>query len=376
MRVLIGVALALLTQTAAAQMTGPQAFDDGKAFGSSMNSGIQSNINAAKAGEVLKDFTTSAPQSSYWQGSQTPLSGVLSGGMNTVIDCDANIAGMTDPQQRQHCEAVNYMNRLPTVKPPPMVTKTDPLYTTGRAIAADPQTIAGTMQGTYSGCTTRTVTNAAETVDQTCEEYTTTENPKCQIGQIVQVDPDHLYKCLETIKVLSDQKCTVGRVVLVSPEYNYQCIQNQYQIDTLQCNKIAGVTIGSSTALNCTPGTLYSGNGGYGNIYCVNETTFRYTISYIHPYCPTPAFDFIVSNPYPATTSWDGGWYKCPGRSFYVRAYFSCSGATCTLSKCFNGSGVPDGCWSQVVARPYSYTVPTATVAWDNQCTALEARAL
>ncbi len=375
MRGLFSLFLCALSAAASAQMTGTEAFDEGKSFGNTANSAIKADINATKGGDVLKDFSTSAPQSSYWLGNMTPLSGVLSGGMDTVIDCDANISSMTGAQ-KQHCEAVNYMNKLPMVKPPPMVTKTDPLYTIGRAIVADPQAIAGAIAGTYTGCTTKTVTSPAETVDQTCEEYSTTENVKCQIGQVVRVDPDHLYKCLETIKVLSDQKCTYGRVVVVSPEYNYQCRQNQYQIDTLQCNKIAGVTIGSSSVLNCTPPNLFSsGGGGYGDVYCRDNSTFRLYWGVVHPYCPQ-YHDVVVSNPYPSGASWATGWMYCGSKDRYSAKSISCSGATCTMTKCLQGDKIPDGCWSTVVARPYSYTTPTATVTWDNQCSALEARAL
>ena len=378
MRILLTSILIAFAGLATAQMTGPQAFEDAKAFGATANSGIKANINSTKGAEVLKDYTSTAPQSSYWQGNATPLSGVLTGGMGTITNCDANIGGMTDPQQRQHCEAVNYMNRLPSVTPPPLVTRTDPLYTTGRAIAADPQAIAGAIQGTYTGCTTNTVTTPAETVDQTCEEYTTTENAKCQIGQVVTVDPDHLYKCLETIKVLSDQTCTVGRVIQVAPEYNYQCIQNQYEVTTQTCDKIAAVSVNLNTELNCTPGQLMGGSGPYGGlVYCDTISTLRYYIppNSLHPYCAN-TWNVIVSNPYPGTASYDTGYVRCPGRSFYIRGILSCSGVTCTLRKCLTGSGVPDGCVSTTSPRPYSYQVPAATVVWDNQCTALEARAL
>jgi len=189
------------------------------------------------------------------------------------------------------------------------------------------------------------------------------------------VDPDHLYKCLETIKVLSDQTCTVGRVVLVSPEYNYQCIQNEYQVNTYTCDKIAGVTVGSSTVLNCTPPNLYSGQVGYGQIYCRDNTTFRYYASGAHPYCPQ-TYDVVLSNPYPSGTSYSTGWKYCGSKDRYHLFSISCSGVTCTLQKCLQGDKIPDGCASITVARPYSYTVPTATVTWDNQCAALEARAL
>lgn len=377
MRILALIVLCATTLTVNAQMTGAQAFEDGKAFGQSAITTIPGSINATKGAEVLKDYSaTPPPQSSYWQGAQTPLSGVLSGGMNTVIDCDANIGSMTDPQQRQHCEAVNYMNRLPSVKPPPMMTKTDPLYTTGRAIVADPQAIAGAIAGTYSGCTTNTVTNPVETVDQTCEEYSTTENAKCQIGQIVRVDPDHLYKCLETIKVLSDQQCTVGRVVLVSPEYNYQCIQNQYQVTNATCDKIANVSISTSNQLNCTPGALFS-SASNQSITCFNTATMRV---YLGPangaYCTATHTLYLPI--YPTAASWSIPLTSCGSGDRVYSKSFSCAAGSlsCTYTWCTYGSKIPDGCASSTTIRPRLVTVPAATATWDNQCAALEARAL
>jgi len=391
-------------------MTSEQAFQAGQAFGSSANSGIAPNINSGKAAEVLKDYTPTAPESSYWQGNNTLLSNVLSGGSDKIYDCDANVGSMTDPKQKNPCEAINMLNKLPAVMPPPMVTKTDPLYTTGRAIADNPEAIAGAIKGAYSGCTTKTTTIQGETVNQTCDEYLGIDNVKCQIGQVVEVDADHLYKCLETLKALSDQTCTIGRVVELNPEYNYQCIQNQYQTKTMKCEKVLKVDVTSEKGCFLAdypsgiqigvygdwpfPGIVWgapAGSGVYnlrwgtGGIICKNNVISIDISGYYDQgdwFAPVSA-KIPFATDIPRTLVGGVG----AGGPDWVAFYFSmsCPNDQCTATfsmqycdtaECPEISSTNTADWPpSVFPVPVDSAAFKAVDVWDNQCTALEARA-
>jgi len=406
-RILIIVAAFTCTSLASAQseMTSDQAFQAGQAFGSSANSGIAPNINSGKAAEVLKDYTPTAPESSYWQGNNTLLSNVLSGGSDKIYDCDANVGSMTDPKQKNPCEAINMLNKLPAVMPPPMVTKTDPLYTTGRAIADNPEAIAGAIKGAYSGCTTKTTTIQGETVNQTCDEYLGIDNVKCQIGQVVEVDADHLYKCLETLKALSDQTCTIGRVVELNPEYNYQCIQNQYQTKTMKCEKVLTVTatqkldgdhLGTFIIRNVVGEWFmitvdYKTDSTYSMLIESYDPNTQQPMRFLSfyddkPNCkklPSPLIDIPVTygGTVPLTIVFEVLMFSesNPGYCGQVNEFFYfsqiCDDVSCILTvSATSNPGLYDSSLQVWASKVISLKVVENDI-WDNQCLALEARA-
>lgn len=264
---LIFAGLIAQAQAQTAPMTAADAFAAGKSSGdqAAVKSAFDS-VTSAKGSEIIPGYSASTPpQSSYWSPSAL-IGPVLSGGVAKIAECDGPAS--SDPKIKNHCEAVQAIARQPSLRPPGLITPSDPLIVKGDAIANNPEAIAGAITGIYSACTTKTVSLGKEKQTETCEDYATTGSAKCEVGYEVKVDADHLFKCLDSVKVSANASCTVGRLITVDADANYQCTKDERKHETLTCNKTAIADVQYINVGGCAPGTflgyMQSINGAFG----------------------------------------------------------------------------------------------------------------
>lgn len=220
-----------------AQMTQADAFAVGQATGSrAANTSVFNNINAATGAAKVDGYSSTPTETSYW-GTGIPLGPVVSAGVSKISSCSG--APSSDPRVANQCEAINApLNEQPSKRPPGLIDANDPLIVSGDAITANPEAIAGSMIAAYTACTTNEVSLGKEKVEETCDEYSSTETQKCTIGAQVTVDPDHLYKCKDSQHVEANSSCVVGRAIQVDVDANYQCNKNELQPEIVPCDKV------------------------------------------------------------------------------------------------------------------------------------------
>lgn len=204
---------------------------EGGQLGTSLNSSIYQNIKTGDPNTVVPSYNTNPNQTQYFQGGQG----------STVTPGSARVAGCKD-QNDLECQAVNLLKQGPVTRPQFDLKRDDPLLTRGKDLTADPSKQIGDIFSSYDSCKTTTVTTPPTFETQICNEFSVTENLVCKMGQDVVIDPDYLYKCLETIQSQANRTCEVGRVVVVDADYNYQCEQSPKKIETVTCNKFLLVT--------------------------------------------------------------------------------------------------------------------------------------
>ncbi len=217
-------------------------------LGASLNSSIHTNITTGNPATVVPGYNTTPSQTQYFQG----------GRGSTVGPGTARVTGCTS-QSDVECQAVNLLQQGPTTRPQFNIGNNDPLVGRARSLTGNASAQVGDIFSTYDTCktTTKTIDPVFET--QVCNEFATNENVTCKMGQEVVVDPDYLYKCLETIQSQANRTCTVGRVVQVDADYNYQCQQSPKKVDTLTCNKTLIVTC-DPLADGCENGGIVPGS--------------------------------------------------------------------------------------------------------------------
>jgi len=400
----IFIALIAPVQAQTTPMTAADAFAAGKSSGdqAAVKSAFDS-VTSAKGSEIIPGYSASTPpQSSYWSPSAI-IGPVLSGGVAKIAECDGPAS--SDPKVKNHCEAVQALAKQPSLRPPNLITAYDPLIVKGDAITNNPEAIAGAITGIYSACTTKTESLGKEKQTETCEDYATTGSANCQVGYEVKVDADHLFKCLDSVKVSANASCTVGRLITVDADANYQCTKAEKQHQTLQCNKTAIATVNYVNMGGCTPGTVVGWtNNSIGfdsfdvaSVTCLGNGSWRFDW---YNYFVYSGITSGVIATYYVTTSADtpGGCYD--GGLIRAQCLY-CNHTTqimpITAANVSTVYLLPAACtlyfpalWTMMGLDPtlanYGSLTQTQnmtyvrerqlTVNWDNQCVALESRAL
>ncbi len=389
---LLATPFLLLGDPAAAQTAAQlEALESGKTAGSSAVQSIYDGISHDQGASVIRNYSTTPPtQSSYWGGDHTAINPINASGTAKVAECDTG-GTLATAEDAQHCEAVNAIAKQPALKPAPLVDKSDPLYTTGRAISANPEAVAGAIETAYSECTTTTETTSPEKTTETCEDFAENGDAKCSIGPQITVDADHLYRCKDSVKVTENTQCTVGRTVVMDKDANYQCAVSDTEVATHTCDKTLNVTVTWSSS--CLPGTWIRlatiSKNSYDKVvlelYCDPDRQDGY-----HTF-RTYAYGLVG-----ACTGWQQATLpiNAPGRNNWARlsphwdhacrtgypawhGAGSCTGNTCTKHFEWGGS---DGAvvWSfttsanPVYTKPYNYY--TTTESWIDGCGVLESR--
>lgn len=387
MKRLLLMSLALAWGIASAQTADQMnAFNAGKAAGDSNHTqDMFNNVNNTQAGNSVSGYSQTPPtQSSYWGGQNTVLNNLYTGGNGKVSECGSGTSS-TAAEDQQHCEAVNSIMKTQADMPTNLVTRSDPVMLQGKTIAANPDSIAGAIDGNYSNCTTSQKAKDPAFTMQTCDDWSQNQTQSCTMGQEVTVDPDYIYSCTETLSTINHGSCTYGEVIQVRADFNYQCQKTDYQVNQQTCHKT--LTVQANTVPGCTPGAF---------IVRVTADPCPRCYDYL-------AWDFFCQNGYyqqhfytmyhnSTTVYMDFGWANITGApgtnipqtqgvsnmntgaGYCFQTYYSqtCGSTTCTM-----GSWFYNPCQGTSYYGATNFSLPTRTTftdVWNDQCTTLNGR--
>jgi hypothetical protein len=189
-------ALGIVTLLAVAPLvsdaqTPAEAFQQGQSMGASGSAAIGREIESGTSTATVPNYSDAQPQSSLFAGGSGSL---VPPGAAQVSGCQVNPAD-PDPLKRQQCDATNFLAKKSTTASfnlPP----TDPVLKAAKPITGNPESILGSMSGTYSACTPQTVTAPARKQIEVCAETRAPEERSCE-------------KVL-TVTVTTSQSCVPG----------------------------------------------------------------------------------------------------------------------------------------------------------------------
>ena len=297
------------------------AFNQGAAMGRSGNAAARTQINPSTAQGTVPGYTTSPPQASYFGSA-----GLGSQAAAATSACAA--AGNGNTTNAQACNAVNFSQTNPTRRPTFSIAPNDPLLTRARTITADPRSIAGNIAGTYSGCSVQTTTTPDRFETALCHQYRTTETLTCD--KVLIVTPVLTPGCSdgEFLTRVTADPCPACIDYLA---FDFSCAVDSYRMHAFTIDKGSGEVYMDLGTQN-VPGALNTQ---------------------------------IPKTPGPSRI--DG--FYCY-QTFYSQ---SCSGANCSI-----GAWFANPCQGTSFEGVSTFAMPTRvsfTDTWDNQCSALEARA-
>ena len=241
---LLATPFLLLGDPAAAQTAAQlEALESGKTAGSSAVQGIFDGISHDQGAGVIRNYSTTPPaQSSYWGGDHTAINPINASGTAKVTACGTDGTSAT-AEDTQHCEAVNSIVKTRADKPAGLVTPSDELLIKGRAITADPEAIAGAIDGSYSECSTATTTQEPSFSLQTCEDWSLSGTETCSLDRVLDLDLDYLYRCKESLSLIRSSTCSYGRVIQADTEHSYQCSITT-PLETKKCRRGHSADVG------------------------------------------------------------------------------------------------------------------------------------
>lgn len=301
------------------------AFTEGTQFGRSGNAAARSRIDTGTASATVPGFTSTAPATSYFGGP-----GLGPGAAAAIADC-------TTPEQTGNpaCQAVNFSQTNPGQRPSFVIAPNNPLLTKAKSITADPAAIAGNIAGTYSACTTQTVTAPDIFETRVCNEYRTLDRQTCD-------------KALNVSVIDNGLNCSYGSYLTPNPRI--MLIRPFVFVGAICADDIRFMWI-------------------YGYSEC-NGTNAAISVPTI---VPTDAPTRMIVN------------LGCGGR-YYLTG--SCPNGNCAYSvglpdvewECINPCG-DECCEYQIADYPlagFAFQRPkrtyTITDSWNNQCATYEAR--
>lgn len=299
------------------------AFSLGTQFGQTGNAAARGRIHAGTASTTVPGYTTTAPAASYF------------GGPGLGTPSAATLANCTASPQDPACQAVNFSQTNPAQRPTFTIAPNNPMLVRSRTITADPASIAGSLAGTYSACTTQTVTSPDIFTSRTCNEYRFLEQHTCNKTLTVSVTDNGL-SCNYGDYLTSNPRIMLIRPVAFVGAICAEDIRFQWYWGYSECN---GISAGIYTP-SVVPGPEYQRqivNLGCGGTY------------YVEGACPDGNCSYTVGLP-------NGN-------------------AVCTESG-------DEGCnaweYQDLPLAGFNFQRPvhsfTYTDAWDNQCAAWEAR--
>ena len=315
--------ITILADARAASLS--DAFSEGMQFGRSGNAAARSRIDTGTASATVPGYTSTVPATSYFGGP-----GLGPGAAAAIADC-ATPEQMGNPA----CQAVNFSQSNPGQRPSFVIAPNNPLLTKARSITADPAAIAGNIAGTYSACTTHTVTAPDIFETRVCNEYRTLEQQICD-------------KTLNVSVVDNGLNCSYGSYITPNPRI---MLIRPY------------VFVGAICADDIRFLWIY----GFSECNGSNDSIYIPTI------VPTEALTRMIVN------------LGCGGQ-YYLTG--SCANGNCAYSvglpdmqwECINHCG--DECCEYRIAdyplASFAFQRPkrtyTITDSWNNQCAAYEAR--
>jgi len=292
------------------------AFNQGSAFGRSGSAAAGGSIGSTVPQTTVPGYVPTPPETGYF-GSP----GLGSAAAARVGACSGAAAGSPE------CMATQFSQTNPSRRPNYTIDSTDPLLSRARTITSDPQTIAGNIAGTYSGCTVQTVTQPDIFETAMCHQYRTMQMQTCD--KVLIVTPIQTPGCSpgQFLTRVTADPCPACIDYLA---FDFTCGANSYVMHAFTIAKGSGAVYMELGTVN-VPGTLNTE---------------------------------IPQSPGPAQI--DG--YFCY-QTYYSQ---SCSGANCTI-----GAWFYNPCQGTAYYGASTFVMPTTVSfsdAWDNQCATLEAR--
>ena len=152
-----------------------QSSAEGTAAGQAANAAARPSVNSTSATSVVPGYTTTPPESAYY--GQPSLSGAAN---SRLAACAAT---PNDPSCQAQTGAMTSAN---TPRTP--VSAYDPSVAAARSIAANPNSVLGSLASYYSGCTTSDLTTLAGTTSKICQRYTGIGNYSTRRDLTVEVE--------------------------------------------------------------------------------------------------------------------------------------------------------------------------------------------
>ena len=298
-----------------------EAFSQGSALGRSGNTRARQQVTSEAASSTVPNYTTSPPEAALYG------SGDLNAPAGAAIS-NCALKGEGSSYADQACNATNFSQTNPGQRPTFTIGPNDPLVTRSQAIANDPQAIAGNIAGTYSSCTTQTVTSPDIFETRVCNQYRTLEAQTC------------------------------NKILTVTPFQTPGCSPGQF---------LTRVT--ADPCPGCIDYLAYDFSCGAGNylmhVFTIAKSNGAVFMDLGSQYVPGTLDTSIPQTPGPSRMD---GW-------FCYQTYYSqsCSGANCSI-----GAWFYNPCQGTSYFGANSFAMPTTVAfkdSWDNQCLSLEARA-
>ncbi len=297
------------------------AFSKGGDLGRSGNGQARQQVTGETARSTVPNYTENPREAAlYGSGSLSAPAGAA------ISNCAAT--GQGSSYADQACNATNFSQTNPGQRPNFSIGANDPLVTRSKAIANDPQSIAGNIAGTYSSCTTQTTTSPDIFETQVCNQYRTLETQTC------------------------------NKILIVTPFQTPGCSPGQF---------LTRVT--ADPCPGCIDYLAYDFTCGSGN-YLMHAFTILKSNGAVFMELGSQNVPGILNTTIPQT----------PGPSrfdgfFCYQTYYSqsCSGANCSI-----GAWFYNPCQGTSFFGANTFAMPTTvgfTDSWDNQCVSLEARA-
>lgn len=206
---------------AAPPMTNADAFAQGNAAAST--STTYTGINTSQATNTLQTYGTTSPEASYFGGG---IGDTVTPGTGKKAGCAASTP--SDPAAAQECNAINYLQDLPSHTPSLGLTRSDPLLVSGKTVTNDPEALAANLGKTYAGCTATTVLDPGTTTYEVCNDYLAIGNNVCKVNRLITVAVDRTYQCIKQDMTIQPQTCnrTITAQIRTALEYYMpeQCI--------------------------------------------------------------------------------------------------------------------------------------------------------
>ena len=290
-------------------------------MGRSGNAAARTQINTTTAQGTVPGYTASPPQASYFGSAGL-------GSQAAAATSACAVAGNGSTAGAQACTAVNFSQTNPTRRPTFSIAVNDPLLTRARTITADPQSIAGNIAGTYSGCSVQTTTTPDRFETALCHQYRVTETLTCD--KVLIVTPVLSPGCSdgEFLTRVTADPCPACVDYIA---FDFSCAVDSYRMHAFTIDKGSGEVYMDLGTQN-VPGALNTQ---------------------------------IAKTPGPSRID-DNYCYQ----TFYSQ---SCGGANCSI-----GAWFANPCQGTSFQGVSTFAMPTRvsfTDTWDNQCSALEARA-
>lgn len=207
--------LCLVSSVTCADMTANDAFNEGNTFGKANVGTAKSKISTTTASDAntgVPNYTATDPASSYYMGGTGSLTAPATAG---VTGCTST-AGTADPDPHTHgkCEGVRMLMNDPGKKNVmfPLNATTDPLVVKRNMVSGDAETYLGSLivSGGYAGCAEKTVKDPDKYETETCNQYLTAGEERCE----------------EVLSVIVTTKfCTPGEILFAYSTYKGDTIR-------------------------------------------------------------------------------------------------------------------------------------------------------